>query len=351
MASGIVNGRLPRNLTGKGWTSLLEEWLCAAPSPTHAAPDSDSDGESTDGGHLPDNGHAAARALEEMKRKRRHYTLMSKERLLPGLFLAVFCATSCTHLVRGLSSARVPAGLMNGRIGNKGGVATSIDFAGKRLLFISVHLAAHASRYQERVENLKRIFLNLREGEIDDFCPDPSARAGPEVLKTSERWDQVFLMGDMNFRLDISRKHADWLLKTKDFQTALQFDQLRRTMGASDVQRLGQRLTTRRGPWIHPLDLFGGKDRLSSYVQVRRPEAQEGESEAPAPPSRHERTTCPFARERRRHPCLPNRYPDLAYRRPSIADEHHARCTGLSPRRPRISPHLDQQDKFDRLCC
>lgn len=37
-----------------------------------------------------------------------------------------------------------------------------------------------------------------------------------------------------SFRLDISRLHADWLLKTKDYPTALEFDQLRKTLKDKD---------------------------------------------------------------------------------------------------------------------
>lgn len=41
------------------------------------------------------------------------------------------------HLVLGT----VPAGLMGGRLGNKGGVGVSVKFHGTRFLFINAHLA------------------------------------------------------------------------------------------------------------------------------------------------------------------------------------------------------------------
>lgn len=37
-------------------------------------------------------------------------------------------------------------------------------------------------------------------------------------------------MGDLNYRLSISRLHADWLIKQQDFRTALEFDQLRKIL-------------------------------------------------------------------------------------------------------------------------
>lgn len=34
-------------------------------------------------------------------------------------------------------------------------------------------------------------------------------------LDITDRFDHTFLFGDLNFRLDITRKHADWLMIQK----------------------------------------------------------------------------------------------------------------------------------------
>lgn len=69
------------------------------------------------------------------------YVLVSKERLM-GIYCAVFVLKSCRHLVQGVDKAKVTAGLLNGRVGNKGCSAISVNFGGYRILFISAHLAA-----------------------------------------------------------------------------------------------------------------------------------------------------------------------------------------------------------------
>ena len=50
----------------------------------------------------------------------------------------------------------------------------------------------------------------------------------------TDRFDYTFLFGDLNFRLDISRLHADWLISRGDYAQALGFDQLRNLMQHGD---------------------------------------------------------------------------------------------------------------------
>lgn len=65
------------------------------------------------------------------------------------------------------------AGLIGGRVGNKGGVGVSVNIAGKTLLFVNAHLAggcylintnifltelsAHEDRVMSRVANMNKI--------------------------------------------------------------------------------------------------------------------------------------------------------------------------------------------------
>lgn len=49
------------------------------------------------------------------------YVFLAKERLL-GIYLSVFVYKGCQHLVQGLDKDYVPAGLVGGRVGNKGGM-------------------------------------------------------------------------------------------------------------------------------------------------------------------------------------------------------------------------------------
>ncbi|KAK4702445.1 hypothetical protein P7C70_g3778, partial [Phenoliferia sp. Uapishka_3] len=260
-ASGITAGKL-RALDGFGWTSVLESWLCGGPEKDESSDDSDSDdggeeGEDTAGEHDADkgerNGGGEAASMKSKGSKATTsggdtaidgtgvgpYVLVEKERLL-GIYLAVFVAKSCEGFIggktlsfqlrsgcrfidcqlvlAGTSKNRVTAGLIGGRLGNKGGCGISLSFAGSRVLFISAHLAAHASQLDNRVANVKKIFEEL---QVDDFSgKDQSA------LPLTERFDQCFFMGDLNMRLNLSRLHADWLAKAHDWHIAMEFDQL-----------------------------------------------------------------------------------------------------------------------------
>ncbi|SCV67954.1 BQ2448_75 [Microbotryum intermedium] len=234
----------------KRWTSVLEDWLCGRLDA--AVNDKESHRHSHSHSHsishdavspplhheetqlrtepaastLANDEHAGeahdrvspTHAMQRFKTGRGPYVLVEKERLL-GIYCAVFVARSCDDLVKGTSRGRVTAGLMGGRLGNKGGVGISLWLGSSKLLFISAHLAAHANGNMLRKANTQKI---LDELVIDDF-----AGGGAKAGDLMNRFDQVFFIGDLNFRLNVSRLHADWIVRSKDYATALQFDQLR----------------------------------------------------------------------------------------------------------------------------
>ena len=68
------------------------------------------------------------------------YVLHAKERLM-AISLYIFVHRDVRHLVTGTSKSTVTAGLIGGRLGNKGGVGISVKVAGTSLLFINAHLA------------------------------------------------------------------------------------------------------------------------------------------------------------------------------------------------------------------
>lgn len=68
---------------------------------------------------------------------------------------------------------------------------------------------------------------------VDDFLANDDPRLTGEDL--TDRFDFTFLFGDLNFRLDISRLHADWLISRRNYAQALGFDQLRNLMQHGDA--------------------------------------------------------------------------------------------------------------------
>ncbi|GAA6024517.1 hypothetical protein JCM11491_006684 [Sporobolomyces phaffii] len=272
-ASGVLAGRV-RTLDGRGWTNQLENYLCGGSSNDS---DSESDSESSSGVgpdvRNPDATQEDARRSSDggdggdqltsdsvsatfsrsatsqtqtnrddqvprsqapsihgsnsgdSRRRRGPYVLVEKERLM-GIYIAVFVARSCEDLIEGVSKSRVPAGLIGGRLGNKGGVAVSLHFASSRLLFVSAHLAAHASAVEFRKANVTKI---LEELVVDDFW-ESSGKLGPKPKNLTDRFDSTYFLGDLNFRLNVTRLHSDWLIARKDYATALRFDQLREVL-------------------------------------------------------------------------------------------------------------------------
>ncbi|TFY62188.1 hypothetical protein EVJ58_g4021 [Rhodofomes roseus] len=154
------------------------------------------------------------------------YELLSKERMM-GLYLAVYVNVNVKHLVKGTSKDAVTTGLIGGRVGNKGGVGISVNIAGTTLLFINAHLAAHEGKVQHRIADFAKIKAEL---DVDDFLAPDDPRIMSEDI--TDKFDYTFLCGDLNFRLDITRLHADWLISRKEYAQALAFDQLRKIMEA-----------------------------------------------------------------------------------------------------------------------
>ncbi|KAG5651927.1 hypothetical protein H0H81_006908 [Sphagnurus paluster] len=201
-----------------GWTSMIEDWLChgsesrlRSSSPTVA-----------------DVGSPQPLTPRPPSREPRKgpYQLLIKERMM-GIYLAVYIHREMRPLVRGTSRSAVTAGLIGGRVGNKGGVGITLNIDGTTFLFLNAHLAAHEGKVQHRLSNLAKIKAEL---SVDAFLAPDDPRATAEDL--TDKFDYTFICGDLNFRLDISRLHADWLMSRKEYAQALEFDQLTNLMRA-----------------------------------------------------------------------------------------------------------------------
>ncbi|KAJ7178628.1 inositol polyphosphate phosphatase [Mycena crocata] len=213
-----------------GWTAMIEDWLC------HGARQATSPTPSDIGVPKPLSARGAP------KERKGPYQLLIKERMM-GLYLAIYIHRELRPLVKGAGVGDVPAipqplprcvgtsrsavtaGLIGGRVGNKGGVGISVDLDGTTLLFINAHLAAHEGKVNHRLANFAKIKAELT---VDDFLAPDDPRVMSE--DPTDKFDYTFLCGDLNFRLDISRLHADWLISRQDYAQALAFDQLRNLM-------------------------------------------------------------------------------------------------------------------------
>ncbi|KAK7454606.1 hypothetical protein VKT23_011358 [Stygiomarasmius scandens] len=203
-----------------GWTSMIEDWLCYGGASTRVS--SPSVPTVSDIG-VPKP--LSPRVLSK-EPKRGPYQLLCKERLL-GIYLAVYIHRDLRPFIRDTSKSTVTAGLMGGRWGNKGGVGISMNIDGSSFLFMNCHLAAQQEKanLHDRLSNFNKIKSELA---VDDFLSNDDPRVMAEDL--TDKFDYTFVFGDLNFRLDISRLHADWLISRQDYAQALAFDQLKSLM-------------------------------------------------------------------------------------------------------------------------
>ncbi len=89
--------------------------------------------------------------------------------------------------------------------------------------------AAHEDKVALRLANVAKIKAALK---VDSFLPADDPRSKLDDI--TEQFDHTFWFGDLNFRIDISRQHADWLMMNKKYDQALAFDQLGKVLKEGD---------------------------------------------------------------------------------------------------------------------
>lgn len=107
------------------------------------------------------------------------YILVTKERLM-GIYCSLWVHRSAAHLVQGSSTGTVTAGLLAGKVGNKGAACISLKIVDTRLLFVCAHLAAHSEKSALRQANVKKIKEEL---VIDTFLEDKDKKDKPRLKR------------------------------------------------------------------------------------------------------------------------------------------------------------------------
>ena len=100
---------------------------------------------------------------------------------------------------------------MSGIAGNKGAVAIRMDFANTSICFVTAHLAAGFSNFDDRNRDYSTIGHGLRfqrNRGIDDH-------------------DTVIWLGDFNYRIELSNDRVRKLVEVGDLGTLYDYDQVR----------------------------------------------------------------------------------------------------------------------------
>jgi hypothetical protein len=134
---------------------------------------------------------------------------------LGATHLMVLAKKSTVKAVGGVScvrSATLATGVGN-VVKNKGGVGICMRICGTSIVFVSSHFAASQTKVKERNADFKRI-----NEELPLDCDVPTTHEPGTAL--SDRFDMVFWLGDLNYRIDGNRKAVEKLIK-KNAEAAL----------------------------------------------------------------------------------------------------------------------------------
>jgi hypothetical protein len=96
--------------------------------------------------------------------------------------------------------------------GTKGGIGISLRYLETSMCFVTCHLAARLERNAMRNTNIEEIVdglqLAIRETDI------------------TNQFNHLFMFGDFNYRIELDAKNATNMIKAKEFQSLLDYDQL-----------------------------------------------------------------------------------------------------------------------------
>ncbi|KAF9879070.1 SacI domain and endonuclease/exonuclease/phosphatase [Colletotrichum karsti] len=136
------------------------------------------------------------------------YVLLRSGQLV-GAALCIFVKASSLAKIKNVEGSVKKTGL-SGMAGNKGAVAIRFDFANTHICFVTAHLAAGFSNYDERNRDYATIHHGLRfqrNRGIDDH-------------------DTVVWLGDFNYRIGLTSEAVRGLVKKRDLDTLYENDQL-----------------------------------------------------------------------------------------------------------------------------
>lgn len=157
---------------------------------------------------------------------------------LQAIHLIAFVHKSIAPLCSEVTSAAVATGIAN-TLGNKGGVAISLNIGSTKFVFASAHLAAHQNAVKKRnteYEKLRRelpLLLARKEAVIRGAgAPSqyPGDRGGGDATLLESCADRVVFLGDLNYRVRGNRRAVDQLLHSDMHDVMLANDQLKWSM-------------------------------------------------------------------------------------------------------------------------
>lgn len=156
-----------------------------------------------------DNAKAWADELQKVLSKNTEYVLVTYQQLV-GVCLYLFIRPVHAPYLRDVAVDCVKTGL-GGATGNKGAAAIRCVLYSTSFCFVCAHFAAGQSQVNER---------NADYAEITRKIAFPMGR-------TLNTHDYVFWCGDFNYRVDMDKDEMKELIKQRELDQILQYDQLK----------------------------------------------------------------------------------------------------------------------------
>jgi len=154
------------------------------------------------------------------------YTML-KAHALQAIHLVVFCHVALLPMVTAVESSAVATGIAD-TLGNKGGIGVGFRLGRTSMLFVNCHLTAHQHKAEDRNADVAKIEKGLGLPRGKDAANKGLRR--DHAKKTTDRYDQVIWMGDLNYRVDLERKEVDDKLQQLDLAALHEKDQLKLLM-------------------------------------------------------------------------------------------------------------------------
>ncbi|KAK5576317.1 hypothetical protein RB653_007458 [Dictyostelium firmibasis] len=147
--------------------------------------------------------------------------LLSKQ--LVGILLCVYVKKEHKPHIANVQSDIAAVGIM-GMMGNKGGVAIRFSFYNTTICIINSHLNAHMDNVLRRNQDMKDIAKNIKFINESDHS----------TINIFDH-DQLFWIGDLNYRIPLPDGEVKEKIKKKDFYNLFLVDQLNQQMKAGAV--------------------------------------------------------------------------------------------------------------------
>ncbi|KAF2297509.1 hypothetical protein GH714_024756 [Hevea brasiliensis] len=165
----------------------------------------------------PDTGDIELDLDALMKRKRRSSYVRIVSKQMVGIFLTIWVRRSLRKYIQNLSVSTVGVGVM-GYIGNKGSISVSMSIYETLFCFICTHLTSGEKDGDELKRN-----ADVHEIHRRTLFHTNSGIGLPKSILDHER---IILLGDLNYRINLSYEKTCELISRKEWADLVERDQL-----------------------------------------------------------------------------------------------------------------------------